>query len=179
MILPIHPRVAFVMILPIRPRVAFLVLDTSAFQDSEWAFFLLQSFFHGKAFLTIMDEPRGSLWKNNPGGSHYSLSVSRLSPQGCDSCQPGWEPGAHEVGVFSPPHCALWDITKDQASWCVTEYTMLRKPWVLAYYVILRKETRARSIHPLCRRQMACDVGSSGLFLVRIFQSYEFDMNLA
>lgn len=59
------------------------------------------------------------------------------------------------------------------------QLVMPRKPSLLVYYVLLRKEIQARSIHPLCRRQMASDVGSSGLFLVRIFQSYEFDMNLA
>lgn len=72
-------------------------------------------------------------------------------------------------GCFPLPHCALLDLTKDLASCCVAESKMLRKPSLLAYYVILRKEAQARSIHPLCRRQMACDVGSSELFLVRIF----------
>lgn len=87
--------------------------------------------------------------------------------------------GAQEVGCFSLFHCALLDITKDLASCCVEESKMLRKPSFLVYYVILRKEAQARSIYPPCRRQMACDVGSSGLFFVRIFQSYEFDRNLA
>ena len=56
MILPIHPRVAFVMILPIRLRAAFLVLDTSAFQDSEWVFFCCSH--------SSMEKPSSQLWMN-------------------------------------------------------------------------------------------------------------------
>lgn len=134
---------------------------------------------HGKRSFKIMDRTRVPLWKTYRRSSHCSLQMSELSLQGWDSCQPGWGTGAHEVGVFPPPQCGLLDITKDRASWSVVEGKMLRKASLLAYYAILRKEAQARSIHPLCRRQTACDVGSSGLFLVRIFQSYEFDMTLA
>lgn len=100
----------------------------------------------------------------------FSLNVQAVSTELPAASQDGGQE-LMRWGCFPLPHCALLLITKDLASWCVPENKMFRKPSLLAYYSVLRKEAQARSIHPLCRRQMACDVHSSGLFLVRIFQS--------
>lgn len=77
----------------------------------------------------------------------------------------------------SSSYYVLLGRTKALPSWHVAEAgweSILR-----GHYVILRKETCVRSTHPQCGRQTSCDVGSLGLFLVRILQSYECDRNLA
>lgn len=148
-------------------------------QKSGVCFIPLQPFSHGRRSFKIHGQNKGSTMENLLEKFPLISSNVQAVPTGLRQLPARMGDRSSLGGGVSPVTFSLLDITKDGTSWCVVESKVLRKLSLLVYYVILRKEAQARSIHPLCRRQTACDVGSSGLFLVRIFQSYEFDRTLA
>lgn len=124
-------------------------------------FFFFSCFGHSslaKLSSRLQTEQRIPQWKTYTRSSHRSLQMSQLSLRAVTAASQHRRQELLTWGCFPATLC--WMGHNKGAN----QLVMLRKPSLSVYYMMLRKETQARSIHPLCRRQMACDVGSLGLF---------------